>query len=37
METNIIWGMQKGQILSLLLGLNMHFIPVIRGRLKFHP
>jgi len=22
---------------KLINGLNMHFIPVIRGRLKFHP
>ena len=29
------WG--GGWNLSINLGLNMHFIPVIRGRLKFHP
>jgi len=28
---------KRAEFLFLFLGLNMHFIPVIRGRLKFHP
>jgi len=30
-------GVDRPYKFNFLIGLNMHFIPVIRGRLKFHP
>jgi len=37
MDAGEIISTKTASILLTFLGLNMHFIPVIRGRLKFHP